>query len=170
MPRFLVFREGLFYADSAFFAAHLYGGQKEIHRRDAENAGHFCNPKTPDARPKATAPHDPKAYMGMAKIDVATGGRRVIYSQPQPANGSADNCRRPCVLRRSQPAFARSTRTAEGGMIVNRTISYAVNGRQYVMVYTSGAHSATAGPLGLTGKVIPPAAFGHNAIYVFALP
>ena len=32
---------------------------------------------------------DPKAYMGIAKIDVATGEMKVIYSQPQPANGSA---------------------------------------------------------------------------------
>ena len=32
---------------------------------------------------------DPNAYMGIARIDVATGEMRVIYSQPQPTNGSA---------------------------------------------------------------------------------
>ena len=57
-----------------------------------------------------------------------------------------------------------------GGMIVNSTISYAVNGKQYVMVYTGAEQSATTGPLGLAGKAMPPPVFGHNAIYVFALP
>jgi len=32
---------------------------------------------------------DPKAYMGMAKIDASTGEMKVIYSQPQGTNGSA---------------------------------------------------------------------------------
>src|SRR5439155_27038310 len=50
---------------------------------------------------------DPNAYMGLAKIDVETGEMRVIYSPPQPTNGSAlVNGGRPCVFRRSQPAFA----------------------------------------------------------------
>jgi len=57
-----------------------------------------------------------------------------------------------------------------GGMIVNSTISYAVNGKQYIMVYTGAAQSATTGPLGLTGNIMPAAVMGHNAIYVFALP
>ncbi len=55
-------------------------------------------------------------------------------------------------------------------MIVNSTVSYAVNGKQYIMVYTGNAQSATTGPVGLTGKLMPPPVFGHNAIYVFALP
>ena len=46
--------------------------------------------------------------------------------------------------------------TIVGGMIVNSTITYAVNGKQYVMVYTGAGQSVTAGPLGLTGKVMPP--------------
>jgi alcohol dehydrogenase (cytochrome c) len=57
-----------------------------------------------------------------------------------------------------------------GGMIINSTITYAVNGKQYIMVFTGGAQSATSGPLELVGKSMPPAVIGHNAIYVFSLP
>jgi len=55
-------------------------------------------------------------------------------------------------------------------MIINSTISYAVNGKQHVMVYTGGGQSVTSGPLGLTAEAMPPVVPGHNAIYVFALP
>jgi hypothetical protein len=34
-----------------------------------------------------------------------------------------------------------------GGMVMNSTISYAVNGKQYVMVFTGEGQSVTAGPL-----------------------
>ena len=57
-----------------------------------------------------------------------------------------------------------------GGMIVNSTISYAVNGRQYVMVFTGEGQSVTAGPLGLTKGSTPSAVRGHNSTFVFALP
>ena len=57
-----------------------------------------------------------------------------------------------------------------GGAIVSSTISYAVNGKQYVMVYTGGGQSVTTGPIGVIGKAMPPVVLGHNAIYVFALP
>src|SRR5216117_1378447 len=57
-----------------------------------------------------------------------------------------------------------------GGMIMNSTISYAVNGKQYVMVFTGEGQSVTAGPLGLTQKSMPKAVRGHNSIFVFALP
>ena len=60
--------------------------------------------------------------------------------------------------------------TVVGGMIVNSTITYAVNGKQYVMVYTGNGRSVTTGPLGLTRGAMPPPVLGHNAIYVFALP
>ena len=122
---------------------------------------------------------DPNAYMGLAKIDVATGEMRVIYSQPQPTNGSALVTAGDLVFfgdlnRRLRALDADSGKvlweTVVGGMIVNSTISYAVNGKQYIMVYTGAAQSATTGPLGLTGNVMPAPVMGHNAIYVFALP
>jgi alcohol dehydrogenase (cytochrome c) len=122
---------------------------------------------------------DPKAYMGMAKIDMATGEMKVIYSQPQATNGSALTTAGDLVFfgdlnRRFRALDADSGKVlwenVVGGVIVNSTISYAVNGKQYVMVYTGTGQSVTTGPLGLTGKVMPPPVLGHNAIYVFALP
>jgi outer membrane protein assembly factor BamB len=122
---------------------------------------------------------DPEAYMGMAKIDVATGEMRVIYSQAQATNGSALTTAGDLVFfgdlnRRLRALDAADGtvlwETVVGGMIVNSTISYAVDGKQYVMVYTGRGQSVTSGPLGLTADAMPPAVFGHNAIYVFALP
>jgi alcohol dehydrogenase (cytochrome c) len=122
---------------------------------------------------------DPKAYMGIAKIDVATGEMRVIYSQPQGTNGSALTTAGDLVffgdLNRRLRALDADTgkvlwETVVGGMIMNSTISYAVNGKQYVMVYTGGGQSVTSGPLAVAGSAMPSAVTGHNAIYVFALP
>ena len=122
---------------------------------------------------------DPNKYMGVAKINVATGEMRVIYSQPQPTNGSALATAGDLVFfgdlnRRLRALDADSGKvlweTVVGGMIVNSTITYAANGKQYVMVYTGGGQSVTSGPLGLTKNVMPAPVLGHNAIYVFALP
>ena len=122
---------------------------------------------------------DPNKYMGMAKIDVSTGEMRVIYSQAQPTNGSALTTAGDVVFfgdlnRRLRALDAADGtvlwETVIGGTIVNSTISYAVDGKQYVMVYTGQGQSVTRGPLGLTADTMPPAVDGHNAIYVFALP
>ena len=104
---------------------------------------------------------------------------RVIYSQPQGTNGSALVTAGDLVFfgdmnRRLRALDADSGKvlweTVVGGIIVNSTITYAVNGKQYVMVFTGGGQSVTAGPLELTPKVMPQPVLGHNAIYVFALP
>ena len=122
---------------------------------------------------------DPKAYMGIARIDAATGEMRVIYSQPQGTNGSALTTAGDLVFfgdlnRRLRALDADSGKvlweTIVGGMIMNSTITYAVNGKQYVMVYTGAGQSVTAGPLGLTAGVMSSPAGNHNGIYVFALP
>jgi alcohol dehydrogenase (cytochrome c) len=55
-----------------------------------------------------------------------------------------------------------------GGMVSTSTITYAVNGRQYVAVMTGDAQSGTAGLLGVVKNFEPVR--GHNALYVFALP
>ena len=56
------------------------------------------------------------------------------------------------------------------GPIVTGTISYAVKGKQYVMVFTGEAQSASRGPLELTQSTMPKAVRNHNSIFVFALP
>ena len=122
---------------------------------------------------------DPKAYMGIAKIDATTGEMRLIYSQPQPTNGSALTTAGGLMffgdLNRRVRALDAETgkvlwETIVGGMIMNSTITYAVNGKQYLMVFTGGGQSVTAGPLGVATKAVPSPVIGHNAIYVFALP
>jgi alcohol dehydrogenase (cytochrome c) len=122
---------------------------------------------------------DPNKFMNMARIDASTGEMRVIYSQPQPTNGSAlatggdlvffgDLNRR---LRALDPDTGKVLWEAVvGGMIVNSTITYAVNGKQYVMIYTGNAQSATSGPLEVMPKAVPNPVPAHNAVYVFALP
>jgi len=49
------------------------------------------------------------------------------------------------------------------------TITYSVNGKQYVAVLTGDGRGGTRHPLRqISPKITPPR--GHNAIYVFALP
>jgi len=122
---------------------------------------------------------DPMKYMGIAKIDAATGEMKVIYSQPQGTNGSALVTAGDLIFfgdlnRRLRALDADSGKVlweaVVGGMIINSTVTYSVNGKQYVMVHTGAGQSVTAGPLGLTTDVMPPPVGNHNAIYVFALP
>jgi alcohol dehydrogenase (cytochrome c) len=122
---------------------------------------------------------DPGKYMGLARIDIATGEMRVIYSQPQPTNGSALTTAGDLVFfgdlnRRLRALDADSGKVlweaVVGGMIVSSTITYAVNGRQYVMVFTGSGQSVTGGPLELTAKAMGAPVPAHNAVYVFALP
>jgi len=58
--------------------------------------------------------------------------------------------------------------TILGDSIQNSTITYAIDGKQYVAVMTGDGQSATAGPLSQAKELKVPR--GHNAIYVFALP
>ena len=122
---------------------------------------------------------DPKKYMNSAKINLETGEMTVLYSQPQASVGSALTTAGGLLFwgdqNRRFRAFDADTgkmlwESVLGGMIVNSTISYAVNGKQYVMVFTGEGQSVTAGPLGLTKGSMPSAVRGHNSIFVFALP
>ena len=122
---------------------------------------------------------DPNKYMNIGKIDLATGEMRVLYSQPQASAGSALVTAGDLVFWGDQNRRLRAFDADDGrilweavvgGMVMTSTISYAVNGKQYVMVFTGEGQSVTAGPLGLTQKSMPRAVRGHNSIFVFALP
>jgi alcohol dehydrogenase (cytochrome c) len=122
---------------------------------------------------------DPNKYMNIGKIDVATGEMKILYSQPQASAGSALVTAGDVVFwgdqNRRLRAFDADTgqvlwETVVAGMVMNSTISYAVNGKQYVMVFTGEGQSVSAGPLGLTRTSMPRAVRGHNSIFVFALP
>ena len=117
--------------------------------------------------------------MGVAKINVATGETKVIFSQPQPTNGSALTTAGDLMFFGDLNRRLRALDVEDGkvlweaivgGMIMNSTITYAVNGKQYVMVFTGEGQSVTGGPLALAGKSMPAAVRGHSAIYAFALP
>ena len=122
---------------------------------------------------------DPSKYMNLGKIDLATGEMKVLYSQPQASAGSALVTAGDLVFWGDQNRRLRAFDADDGkvlwetvvaGMVMNSTISYAVNGKQYLMVFTGEGQSVTAGPLGLTRNSMPRAVRGHNAIFVFALP
>ena len=122
---------------------------------------------------------DPSKYMNLGKVDLATGELHVLYSQPQPGAGSALTTAGGLVFwgdeNRRLRAFDDETgkvlwESVLGGMITTSTISYAVNGKQYVMVFTGEGQSVSSGPLRLTRNSMPKPVHGHNAIYVFALP
>lgn len=116
-------------------------------------------------------------YMGMAKIDLATGEMKRIHTQAAPGNGSALVTAGDLLfwgdMNRRFRAFDADDgkilwEMPVGGIIQTSTVSYAVKGRQYVAIFTGDAQSGTAGPLAVASSVRPPRA--HNAIYVFALP
>lgn len=132
-------------------------------------------PRTGAMRPGV----DPKKYSGLAKINMATGEMRVIHSQPQGGNGSALVTAGDLVfwgdLNRRFRAFDANSgkvlwENIVGGMVMTSTITYAVNGKQYVLINTGEGQSVTSGPLNLTKDAMPKPIRGHNSIVVYALP
>jgi alcohol dehydrogenase (cytochrome c) len=122
---------------------------------------------------------DPKKFMNLAKIDLATGEMKILYSQPQASQSSALVTAGDLVFwgdaNRRFRAFDADTgkvlwETIVGGMVMTSTITYAVNGKQYVAILTGDGQSVTAGPLGVTKGSMAPAVRGHNSVVVFALP
>ena len=120
---------------------------------------------------------DPKKFASIAKVDLSTGKVDTIHSQPVPGNGSALVTAGDLLFwgdmdRRFRAFDADNGKIlweiVLGGIISTSTITYTVNGRQYVAVMTGDAQSGTAGLLGVVRTFKPVR--GHNAIYVFALP
>lgn len=118
---------------------------------------------------------DPDTWSGLMKINMSTGEMTPIYKGRAPGNGAVLTTAGDVVfwgdLDQKLRAFdARSGKVlweqTLGGPIQNSTITYAVNGKQYVAVFTgSGA---------LTGALMDQAGIkpnrGYNALYVYALP
>ena len=120
-----------------------------------------------------------KKYFNIGKVDLSTGEMKVLYSQPQGAVGSALVTAGDLMFWGDQNRRFRAFDAENGkmlwesilaGPIVTSTISYAVNGKQYVMVFTGEGQSVSRGPLGLTAKSMAKPVRGHNSIVVFALP
>jgi alcohol dehydrogenase (cytochrome c) len=111
-------------------------------------------------------------------VNLSTGKVETLHSQPEPGNGSALVTAGGLLfwgdLNRRFRAFDADNgkilwEAVLGGMIMTSTISYAVNGRQYVAVMTGEGQSGTAGVLAVAGNAVKRVG-GHNAVYVFALP
>jgi alcohol dehydrogenase (cytochrome c) len=129
----------------------------------------------PERRTGARRPgSDPEKFGGIAKINMATGEIQRIYEGRAPGNGATLATAGDLIfwgdLDQKFRAFDADTgkilwETTLGGPIQNSTITYRVNGKQYVAVLT-GLGSITANLFQQAG--INPQR--NNAIHVFALP
>jgi alcohol dehydrogenase (cytochrome c) len=137
-------------------------------------------PATPERR-RTAVPRpgsDPAAFAGLAKINMATGEMQRVYKGPVPGYGAVlatagdlvfwgqlDGRFRAFDAESGQPLWESKL----GGPIQNSTITYAVNGKQYVAVMTGNAAGLTGTfpqlkdvDLSWSGRV-------KNEISVFAL-
>jgi alcohol dehydrogenase (cytochrome c) len=119
---------------------------------------------------------DPDQGYALAKVDLASGKLTRLYEGGVPGNGAVLATAGDLIfwgdMDRRFRAFAAEDgeilwETLLGGIIQMSTISYAVDGKQYIAVMTGDGKSATRNPAGIAGLTVPR---GHNAIYVFALP
>jgi alcohol dehydrogenase (cytochrome c) len=109
------------------------------------------------------------------KIDMTTGEMKPIHTGRAPSNGAVLTTGGNLVfsgdLDQKLRAFDAASgkmlwETAVGGPIANSTITYAVNGKQYLAVLT-GAGAIAGGVMDQAG--IKPNRT-YNALYVYALP
>ncbi|HYR85888.1 MAG TPA: PQQ-binding-like beta-propeller repeat protein [Terriglobia bacterium] len=120
---------------------------------------------------------DPEKFGGLAKVNVATGEITRLYEGPAPGNGATLSTAGDLVfwgdLNQKFRAFDADNgkilwEATLGGPIQNSTITYRVNGKQYVAVITGlgGLTQSLFNRSGANG--INPQR--NNAIHVFALP
>jgi alcohol dehydrogenase (cytochrome c) len=119
---------------------------------------------------------DPQKFAGVAKVNMTTGEIKYLFETCAPGNGAT-------LVTAGDVVFwgdlARNFRAIDAdngkvlwqaalpGSIQNSTITYAVNGKQYVAVLTGrGGISASL----ITQANITPPPANTNGIYVFALP
>jgi alcohol dehydrogenase (cytochrome c) len=116
-----------------------------------------------------------KAHV-FAKVNMMTGEITRLHESGVPANGAvlatAGNLVFWGDMNRRFRAFDTESgkimwESILGGVIQMSTITYAVNGKQYVAVMTGDGASGTRNPYRIAELTTPR---GHNEIYVFALP
>ena len=117
---------------------------------------------------------DPNTWAGLMKINLSTGEMTPIYRGRAPSNGAVLTTAGDVVFWGDVDSRFRALDAASGkvlweqtltGPIQNSTVTYAVNGRQYVAVMTGngGLTGALAGQAGLKASSAP------SALHVFAL-
>ena len=124
---------------------------------------------------------DPNNLNGLAKVNMSTGEIQRWVLGKVPTNGAVLTTAGDLVffgdLNRRFRAFDADTgkilwESILGGSISSSTITYAVDGRQYIAVIvgdnlaSTGLIAGTMGPVKV--DITPPR--GANSIYVFALP
>ena len=119
---------------------------------------------------------DPQKFAGVAKVNMTTGEIKYLFEGCAPGNGATLVTAGDVVfwgdLARNFRAIDADSgkvlwQTALPGSIQNSTITYAVNGKQYVAVLTGrGGISASL----ITQANITPPPTNTNGVYVFALP
>jgi alcohol dehydrogenase (cytochrome c) len=119
---------------------------------------------------------DPNTWAGLMKIDVSTGVMTPIYRGRAPGNGAVLTTAGGLVFWGDLDQKLRAFDAESGkvlweqtltGPVQNSTITYAVNGRQYMAVFTGSGL--------LSGRLMDQAGVkggtrGYNALYVYALP
>ena len=120
---------------------------------------------------------DPNKYAGIAKVNVSTGRLERFYESPHPGNGAVLATAGDLIfwgdMNRRLRAFDAETgkilwETILGGIIQMSTITYSVDGKQYLAVMTGDGGPGGLQPLRLATNLKPVR--GHNSVYVFALP
>jgi alcohol dehydrogenase (cytochrome c) len=120
---------------------------------------------------------DPNAFAGLAKVDMSTGEVVHIHTQRAPGNGAVLLTAGDLVVWGDITGTLHVFDADNGeilwdtmvpGIIQTSTITYMVDGKQYIAILTGDGLSATSSVVGMVSDV--KAVRGHNAIYVFALP
>jgi alcohol dehydrogenase (cytochrome c) len=118
---------------------------------------------------------DPEHFTGMAKVNIETGVVTYFNQGTHPSIGATLATAGGVIfngdVNRRLRAFDDETgatlwETIVGGTVASSTISYAVDGRQYIAVMT-GENMIVPQMAGLSGSELVT---GDNTIYVFALP
>ena len=133
-------------------------------------------PATPEKRVGSRrAGVDVQNFAGVAKVNMSTGEAKIIYKGRAPGNGAMLATAGDLVFwgdldgkLHAFDAVSGKTlwETALQGTVQNSTITYAVNGKQYLAIL-SGEGALSGGLIDQAG--IKPTR-KHNALYVFALP
>jgi alcohol dehydrogenase (cytochrome c) len=119
---------------------------------------------------------DPQKFAGVAKVNMTTGEIKYLFETCAPGNGATLVTAGDIVFWGDLARNFRAIDADSGkvlwqavlpGSIENSTITYSVNGKQYVAVLT-GRGGVTAGLITQAG--ITPAPVNTNGVYVFALP
>jgi len=116
------------------------------------------------------------AFTGLAKMDVSTGRWERIYTARTPSNGAVLATAGDLIfwgdVDRRFRAFDADDgtilwETIVGGVVQMSTVTYSVNGKQYILVMTGSGQSGTNG---VERQVPGMNLIRENAIYAFALP